>query len=297
MSLLYGKEHFSCLNYDKGGRLMVEVKEIIEGVIWKEETKQNKIVFLLEGQLSFCDNVTGSCMFKEKQMLFIRFGSHFTFRSNHGNAKILIVRLTQNIRFCEHYLLETLMNQMSEYCAAECKKGQKPCVLDMTEEICSYASFLLPCLEKGLACRYYLEAKIKELFYLLRAFYSKENLAMFFREVLTDDAYFHYYVISNHHKYNTLSQMANDMNMTMSAIEKKFKQVFGNSGYRWMTEQKAIKIYKVICTEQTPLKDIAADFGFSSKSSFSDFCKKNLGDTPGEIRKNVRLGKFNEQRL
>jgi methylphosphotriester-DNA--protein-cysteine methyltransferase len=86
------------------------------------------------------------------------------------------------------------------------------------------------------------------------------------------------------------------MNMTLRCFEKRFKTVFGMPAYRWMARQKAAGIYDALCTGDTPLKELAIRFGFSTKASFNDFCCKNLGAAPGTIRKNIRSGQNDVQK-
>lgn len=289
MGFLYKKEHVDCPNYDNTGKLMAEVREFVGQMEKEVDTKQNKVVFMLEGKLNYCDSIIGGCVLEEGNMAFIRFGSHLVLENLCDRTKVLIIRLSQNVRFCERYLLSTLMNQVGDTCLEPyCDLARN--VLIMNQEIRTYAANFAACINKKLCCLYYLKIKVEEFFYLLRSFYSKEKLALFFKEILNEDSSFHHFVVSNYYKYNTLSQMAEDMNMTLWTIEKKFKEVFGTSGYRWMTEQKAAKIYQVICTEDTPLKVVASEFGFSSMSSFSNFCRKNLSNSPGRIRAGIKAG-------
>jgi methylphosphotriester-DNA--protein-cysteine methyltransferase len=96
-----------------------------------------------------------------------------------------------------------------------------------------------------------------------------------------------YFVKRNHRDHRTVTGLATAMNMNMSrqSFEKQFKTVFGMPAYQWMTQQKAGDIYNALCSGRPPLKEPACRFGFASKSSFSNFVRKNLGTSPGEIKK------------
>jgi AraC-like DNA-binding protein len=225
---------------------------------------------------------------KKGQMLYLPPDYHFTYVSNE-NSEMLIMRLSSKVQLCESYMLDRLVHETSNVLNNRDLRASRksPFLLDMNQLIQQYASNLVACLENGIRCKGYFEVKTKELFYLLRSFYQKEDLALFFEKALSYDTGFSHFIQQNYYKFQTLSEMAMAMNMTLSGFEKRFKKVFKTSGYRWMNEHKAKKIHHAICTEDTPLKEISMRFGFSSQSTFNDFCKKKLGFTPGQIRKNI----------
>lgn len=295
MDLLYKNEHLSCVNYDKGPRPAIEIKELTGEQFIEGHAVHGKILFLLEGELTCSFGDFNGCNIPQRQMLYLPSDYSFTFRSTQ-KVRFMIIRLLRKIQFCECYLLESLTRQTAKIDTNRPDTtGEKPFLLKMNRGIDVYTDSLILFMSKGLCCKYYFETKTKELFYLLRAFYPKEELACFFRTALSMDSFFSYFVSHNYHKYRTLSEMAEAMNMTLSGFEKRFKKVFGTSGCKWINEHKAKKIYHAVCNEQTPLKELSTRFGFSSKSTFSDFCKKNLGETPGKIRKKIQLGENEEQ--
>lgn len=289
MELLYKNEHRNCLNYQSGSRPPIEVREMPRGELFKGQTQRGKIVFMLEGELSCsfgsCEDYTLSA----EHMLFLPPGYSFILKAT-SQDRFIMMRLPLKIRFCENYLLENLTRQTRdmEICTQE-KTGALPFCLEINQSLLLYTESLL-LMGKELCCKYYHETKIKELFYLLRAFYPKEELARFFCHALSIDADFWYFVSQNYHKYNTLAEIAGAMNMTLSGFEKRFRKVFATSAARWINEQKAAKIYHAVSNEETPFKELSMRFGFSSGAAFSDFCKRNLGDSPAKIRKKKQVG-------
>lgn len=296
MELLYAKEHLSCLHYDNGNRPQIQLKEISREHYFDEQSHQFGIIFLLEGSLAYTPQGAAQAQMEKGQMLLVSPERRFSLRSQ-GQARILVIRLEQDIRFCECYLGESLLRQAGTIPAnGTAEPPAEPFLLRMNHAVEAFAHSLLPCLEAGLRCKYYFETKTRELFYLFRAFYSKQELALFFRDMLHSDSYFFYFVKRNRLNYKNVTGLASAMNMTLHSFEKRFKAVFDMPAYKWMAGLKAADIYNALCTGQTPLKELASQFGFSSKSSFSDFCRKNLGNTPGRIRENIRAGKNDEQK-
>lgn len=284
MSLPYAKEHLNCLNYDGQERAAISLHNITPDNAFKGQGLLCKIVFVLKGEVLYSCGELKDYPVRQGQILFILPGSTYSFTTG-DEALLLVLRPAKEVQFCEFYQLETLMSQALR------KEGHLPAVahdtpflLTMNNQVESYVSSLTTCISQGLCCYYYFDMKIRELFYLFRAFYTKEDLAMFFRDAAGYDTFFSHYILNNHHKYNNVSALASAMNTSLSSFEKRFKKVFGQAPYKWMTQQKAKRIYHALNTEDTPLKELSLRFGFANKSTFNDFCKKNLQLTPAAIR-------------
>ncbi|MDR1344282.1 MAG: helix-turn-helix domain-containing protein [Tannerellaceae bacterium] len=291
MELLYREEHLTCLHYDNNPGPAIELKEITGGLVLNKHPRRNIIVFLLEGELAYMRDGFPPGRMEKGRMLLLPPEKQTGFAAVQ-RAKVLIIRLNNEIRFCECYLEGNLLRET----AGTEGQHQEPFTLRMNPAMEAYVESLLLCLEKGLKCEYYFSTKIRELFYLFRAFYTKRELALFFQDVLETDSYFFYFVKRNHRDHGTVTGLATAMNMSLQSFEKQFKTVFGMPAYQWMIQQKAGDIYNALCSGQIPLKELAYRFGFASKSSFSDFVRKNLGTPPGEIRKNTCLNKNDEQK-
>jgi AraC-like DNA-binding protein len=217
----------------------------------------------------------------EGQILLIAPDKHFSLNTK-DSAILLIIRLTAVENLCECFPLENLLS----YKDANCKDIA---ILEANPTIDAFMVSLAENLKQGLRCRYYLELKAKELLYLFRAYYSKEQLAQFFGEMLQADTHFYYFVKQNYQTANSIPDFARMAGLKQLSFEKKFKEIFEVTPYKWIIEQKSRDIHRDLCTGNKSLKELAMLYGFSSKSSFSDFCKKNLGAPPGRIRGDVYL--------
>lgn len=127
--------------------------------------------------------------------------------------------------------------------------------------------------------------KIKEFFLLLRAYYPKEQIYDFLYPILSRDTAFSEYVRKNWSKYKTVKEIADTLHQTPKQFSKKFKEVFDKPPYKWIKERRATAIYHEICSDNIPLKQIAAKYGFSTIPQFTKFCKTELGRNPGELRR------------
>ena len=287
MQLLYAVEHLSCLNYEGSERPLIELKKVSQNEIWETQTLENKIVCVVDGvmRFSFADSVDSIATKGQ----FVALAGGFRFKCFAVESLSLVIfRLNEKAQLCDNFMLKQLL-QINENQTGNPKVYETPEVphrLDMNQVFWNYINLLFDCMNSGLRCKHYLEGKLKELFFILRAYYPKEELNLFFQALLSTDISFSNYVLQNHHKYKTLTELAESMNYSLSGFEKRFKKVFGMYGYRWMKEQKAKRIFHQISNTDSNFKEIASEFGFCSQSYFNDFCKAQFGKTPGEIRKN-----------
>lgn len=248
----------------------------------------SQILILLEGRITFSVGMYQDCTMMAKQILYLLPDYKFTCLSNE-DSEIILICLCPKIQFYGNTKIEMLVrsSELAQRNVDLKTLSNAPYLLQMNEILFDFSRNLMLCCEKGIRSKEYFECKERELLYLFEMSFSKKELSLFFEKTSNTDPHFTLFVQQNYYKYQTLSEMAVDMNMTLSGLEKRFKKVFKTSGYRWMNEHKAKKIHQAICTEDIPLKEISMRFGFSSQSTFNDFCKKKLGLTPGQIRKNA----------
>ncbi len=65
-----------------------------------------------------------------------------------------------------------------------------------------------------------------------------------------------------------------------------FLRLFNCPVAQWLRQKRAEQVLKLLRTTHLPLQEIAEQCGFANQSYLSDFCKRNLGDTPINIRRN-----------
>ena len=279
---MYKEEHITCAHYDSDEKPLIEVREISNGQSFGRRLHECAIVFVLEGSATYKLKEAVVSELDKGQIVLIASDQPFGIDTN-DSAKLLIIYLMiqEVTTLCNCFPIEKLL---------DFKKEEEPAditVLAVNATLNSFVTGLAENIEHGLRCKYYLEIKTKELFYLLRAYYAKEQLAQFLREILYTNVHFEYVVKKSYRGINCVGEFAKLMGMRQLSFERKFREVFGVPPYKWIIEQKIKDIHHAVCTTHVPLQELAVRFGFSSKSSFSDFCKKNLGMPPGKIRKNA----------
>ncbi|MCD8042760.1 MAG: helix-turn-helix domain-containing protein [Tannerellaceae bacterium] len=276
--MLYLSEHAGCRNYEGEQRSSIEYRKVRQGERIESQFQENKIIFLVKGE--FCVNCGGyDDSFPEGHLMVIPAGTPYVVTARE-DTEYIICRVCNNLHLCEEFSLEKLFHEedTNDY---ECRP------LPFCEAMQYYVEIVYHYLQDGIRCRWFFDVKMKELMFILRNYYTKEELKHFFSPLLSDDIYFSDFVLKNHRKVKNLKEFAELANYSISGFEKRFKKVFHVSAYKWMKEQKAKEILHDIHTSDKTFKEIGWEYGFSSPAQFNDFCKANFDMTPGQIRSSV----------
>ena len=133
-------------------------------------------------------------------------------------------------------------------------------------------------------CRDMLSLKRKELGFILGHFYSDYELSMLVHPLSQYTSSFQYFVLENHAKVKTVEELAQLGGYTTTTFRRIFTSVFHKPVYEWMVERRKENItYELRHTEAT-ISEICFKYGFESLPHFSNFCKKNFGVSPRQLR-------------
>lgn len=84
----------------------------------------------------------------------------------------------------------------------------------------------------------------------------------------------------------TGEELAGACCMSVSAFRRRFKQEFGMPVSEWLRRQRMERIGRMLRDPEIPLEQVAESCGFNLASTFSDYCRRNFGMPPGQMRKN-----------
>ncbi|MDR1881198.1 MAG: helix-turn-helix domain-containing protein [Prevotella sp.] len=274
----------NCPNADTGPGATIELVRSDRGPRMEGVSFGDELVFVLKGRVRLSFAGYAGTAVEENNFAFIPANCRYRagFRVN---SIMMVMRPYERIQFCDCLRGEDLAACFSADEQEYPIDTGRMSILEIKPQIRSYLDLLRECIEQGLCCKLYYRNKIRELIFLLRAFYSRQDLARFFHRSLSPDTAFSTYVIQNSHRHRSVADLAGAMNYTVSGFEKHFKRVFGVAPYRWMLGQKAERIYHEICFSERNFKQISDDYGFATVSHFVAFVRGKLGDTPGNIRR------------
>lgn len=277
MELLYKQEHLTCFNYEKSERSTIRKISLAKGQKWDICLVDNFFVFVIEGAISVSyGDITNKSITSNK--IFLLPASSLGLVQAEEDSVLLTMRLHNTKQLCDCFPLDALLKGNMD------KSIPTPYILSINERVKDFLSLLDTCMNDGLKCTYFFELKTKEFYFLLRAYYPKDELLLFFYPIINRDVPFSELVLKNHHKAKTVQELATLTNYSLSGFQKRFKKTFGISAYQWMKEARSKSIFYQINRTSKSFKEISEEFGFSSPSHFNDFCKTSFGATPGIIR-------------
>jgi len=267
-----------CYHYDKLENPMIKVIDYEKGTKGKLEINSNILLMVTKGsgKISFRKFVNKPVENGDILLLPIHTALQFKVEED---ATILTFRLQPSIYFCDHFSLEALFERQEK------REKKRFIALKINQRITSYIKSLVPCLLDGLNCQYFLDLKMRELFFILRAYNTKWDLAAFFSPMMTENADFYAFVLANYKSVRTVGEFAQKARYSVTGFEKRFRKVFGISAHTWLKEQLAAGLFHEITCTRKSFTEISAMFGFSSSAHLSNFCRMNFGVSPSTIRK------------
>ena len=225
---------------------------------------------------------------REGQMKFIPRGTSMTAIFS-GDGELLDAYFDVVDFICDKISLQQLQQLRQEVAYA-------PEPLEVRGAIHSLLGTLAIYLNDQALCAYLHELKIKELFWNLRAYYSREELAAFLWPILGESK-FHNDVISAFTCNAKVSELAERVYMSTSAFYKRFREEFGTSPEQWIRMQSNKQILFLIQDYDLSIGEIASQLSFNSQSTFSRYCSKNFGLSPSDLRRTLQEGTSSEDLL
>ena len=284
MEILYKKEHTGCFHHDKGGKPLIEVAKILKSDRKKMSVNSNEIVFVLEGKLKYTFDDLAEYEVSKGQLIFLHARGKYSCKALE-NVTIVVFRITKPMQFCDAFSIEKLYNP-EEY-AGTFRPAAKNMfsVLDMNPRLQHFIEEVKDCFSDGLRCQGYFEIKAKELFYLLRVYYTKEVLRDFFFLIQNEDTAFSEYIRLHWKRFDSIADMAESMQLSYKQFSKRFTDVFGEAPQKWIVKSRAQNIYNEITLTEKLFKQIAIENGLGSNIHLTWFCQKNFGKAPSDIRR------------
>lgn len=237
--------------------------------------EQNAIVFILEGRCSFSYDQYINRAFSAGNMLFFPKSAMITGMVLE-DAKI--VYMTFDLPLNPHD--KQYIQQLSSH-AKTITYDFAP--LKINHPMNALTTSLVYLINNGCSCEDLHEVKHKEIFLILRLFYSKEQLAEFFHPIIGGSFNFKNFILENYRKCHKLTELVELSNMHSNVFMRKFKTEFGISAYQWMLKQMCRRIQHKASEPGITIKDIMFEVGIESYSHFNRVCKRHFKQTPREL--------------
>lgn len=137
--------------------------------------------------------------------------------------------------------------------------------------------------EKQFNSNYYL-LKLEELFIYLETYYDKDKLGAVFSSLLGTDIDFINDVLSNYRHLKSVDELANRLKLSRITFNRRFMASFGTTASKWLRNMRNNELLKMIVSSDLSFTEIAFKIGFSSSAYLTEYCRKNWGKTPTQLR-------------
>ena len=276
MSVLYLDEHLSCSSYISDYNIGFKNCLIKQGEFIIPANKDNHcLFFLISGNIElFYDSHAYNL--KKDTVWFIPMSSDCKIYAS-TDTNLILNYFNNPIDLCEKAALESLSVLSDQTSLTPFLKINIP--------LKKFLLSMIFYMNEGAYCKHFHEIKQKELFYLLRYFYTKREIAGLFAPIISNNLDFKNKVLANYLRANSVKELAQMCNYSLSSFNRFFKKNFRENPYFWLQNQKVKYIIGRLSDKNIPLSQIIDEFHFSSPSHFTFFCKKHLNSTPSQFRK------------
>ncbi|MGL5682415.1 MAG: helix-turn-helix domain-containing protein [Marinifilaceae bacterium] len=283
MSILYIEEHKSCLNYvtmetASWITYCAETDEEFESL----DNQYHYLLFILEGNVKITFLDIPHREYNQGEMVLIPKMSSIKGIAT-STSRLLIHRFGKVDHFCDRVPLEALTELKKKYTW----QGDS---LPIKDTISKFLLLLETYLSAGLGCKHLHELKQRELFMLLRGFYTKEQLALFLHPIIGQSMDFKEQIYSTYLSIKSVSDWANMCGFSEREFHDKFVENFHDTPSHWRSYRIAQHIRFLLNDANMPINEIAYKYNFSSQAHLTKFCKQHLGDTPKAIRASLING-------
>lgn len=277
MKILYLDEHLSCLNYRMNSDAGFFYQQLEGNDIYQiDNHKSACTLFMLDGEVIFGPGKYAGLQIKSKQMIFIPQNEEIQIRPLFY-SKCIFLFWDKNVSVCDRIFFNSLA------AGNENKRPDNP-VLPIRKPLEKILDSVRTYLDARLLCKHMHLLKQQELLLVLRGFYSKSELEVFFFESVTGRCSFQRFVMENYKNVTSVKEFADLCNVSVRSFSRKFHSYFGETPYRWMQRKKAEEMLELICNLELSFQEISDKLGFSSPSHFTSYCRRVWGMSPSELR-------------
>ena len=147
-----------------------------------------------------------------------------------------------------------------------------------------YLTDLTDMLSEKEFCVNYYQLKLEELFIYLETYYEKYELSAVFSPLLGTDIDFINDVASNYQTCKSADELATRLKMSRITFNRRFMASFGTTASKWLRNMRSNELLKMIVSSDLSFTEIAFKIGFSSSAYLTEYCRKNWGKTPTQLR-------------
>lgn len=282
--LLYVEEHLSCGKY---------LKEVNTGFIYQEfekgynrklerEASRNYLIIVLEGRIRISCNLWLERDIGEQEMFIVAKSSLLEGRCLE-DTRILVLAFEGPTTSCDKFNFRYLAELTGEI-------TYNLDTVPVRYPVALFCDLMIIYLTQKANCEHLHESKHNEMFFCLRYFYTRHELARLFYPMLSGSLEFQRFVLENYRSVKSVKELVELSNMGKSAFYKKFNDTFGIPAKQWLTGKRLHRMVNAAAHPDMTVKSLMIEFEFETLPQFQAYCKRYFECTPTMLINNAIKG-------
>lgn len=239
-----------------------------------QQCEENIMIFLLRGEVLVNSQEYAGTTLRAGEFILQAIGSKYEILAL-TDVECVCYRFTKPEFFCEGRY---------NYIAKEVAPPLIFFPLKISAELQFFLGASKSYLTDAKICKELLSFKQKELSFILSHCYTDYELSMLVYPLSKYTDSFQYFVLKNHLKMKTVEEFAKLGGYSTTTFRRIFTSVFHQPVYEWMLERRKEGIVYDLQQTDATISEICFKYGFESLPHFSNFCKKNFGVSPRNLR-------------
>lgn len=247
----------------------------------RDRVGSSLLAFVLEGEVEMSTGIYVKEFACEGQMFVVHKGDN-GYTKGLKDAVILLCSFDSSMALCNGLSLGNATEDYKEPTPEE-RQSQGLPRLEIKNMLMTELKLVQHEVESNLLGYRFMEFKRYIIVYMLRTLYNKEELFYMFRCVRNDDFDFRDKVLHFYTCDINAQELCAQMEMSTATFNRRFKRAFGMPCGEWLNSKRQVQVLMDLKTTDLSVKEIAEKYNLTP-NYLTDFCKKFLGDVPGNLR-------------
>jgi AraC-like DNA-binding protein len=273
-------DHKKCINSDLKEWPLIEVVDLTHDLV--RPVTCLTIVYVMRGVLEVTSGTSPAYALNAGDLMLFAPDTYLTcYVEPTTSVTAIMLKIRNRVAVCDKFSFGNLFQNDNHSPVSHAHLAATPTIRAFMDQ-------LVVDITGPLRCFRFMELKIIEFFYYVKAFYCSSQLSRFVQPLLSPNAQFMHFIWNNYRKVRNATEFARMANCSASTFKIRFREATGLSPAQWLNEQKARNVFHDIRCGEKSLKEISEDYHFSSVSHLGVFCRKKFGISPGTIKSMVK---------
>lgn len=239
------------------------------------------LAFVLEGEMRMSTGIYVKEFVSEGQMFVVNKGDNGYIKCLKDTVMVFC-RFDSSMALCNGLSLNNVSADFRSPMSEKCLKTGLP-RLQIDKLLMVELNLTCREVESGLLGYTFMEFKRYVILTMIRTLYNKEQLFYMFSWVHSDDFDFREKVFQFYTCDINAQELCAKMEMSSATFNRRFKRAFGMPCGEWLNSKRQVQVLMDLKTTDLSVKEIAEKYNLTP-NYLTDFCKKYLGDVPGNLR-------------